>query len=60
MLFGMTILTPCRLWPTYASAHNNLGTQLSVPSEAEGHYRKAISINGQHANAHFNLGNLLR
>lgn len=56
----MIVLTLYRLWPTYASAHNNLGTQLSDLEEAESHYRKAIFINHQHANAHFNLGNLLR
>ena len=56
----LTSLTLSRLWPTYASAHNNLGTQLRDQSEAERHYRKAIFINDRHANAHFNLGVLLR
>ncbi|XP_076350107.1 protein O-mannosyl-transferase TMTC1-like isoform X3 [Tachypleus tridentatus] len=46
------------LWPDYASAHNNLGTLLSDPVEAEHHFKVAIAVNSYHARAYFNLANL--
>ncbi|XP_054260145.1 protein O-mannosyl-transferase TMTC1-like [Macrosteles quadrilineatus] len=49
-----------RLWPGYASAHNNLGTLMSSPSEAEGHFKSAITISPSHVNAHYNLGQVYR
>lgn len=48
-----------RLWPTYASAHNNLGT-LSVGDQAEQHFLAAIHAQPGHVNAHYNLGQLYR
>ena len=47
-----------RLWPSYASAYNNLGTIMSHPSHAEYFYRQAIQLNTNHAGAFFNLGAL--
>ncbi|XP_074034242.1 protein O-mannosyl-transferase TMTC1, partial [Leptinotarsa decemlineata] len=52
--------TALKLWPTYASAHNNLGILLSDASEAEGHFLAAIRYSEEHVNAHFNLGQLYR
>lgn len=49
-----------RLWPTYASAHNNLGTMLKDNYEAEKHFLAAIRYASKHVNAHFNLGQLYR
>ncbi|XP_050507114.1 protein O-mannosyl-transferase TMTC1-like [Diabrotica virgifera virgifera] len=48
------------LWPTYASAHNNLGTLLNNKSEAEEHFLSAINYSSDHINAHYNLGQLYR
>ncbi|XP_022243209.1 transmembrane and TPR repeat-containing protein 1-like [Limulus polyphemus] len=50
--------TALSLWPSHASAHNNLGTLLTDPIEAEYHFKAAISINPFHARAYFNLANL--
>ncbi|XP_025602566.1 protein O-mannosyl-transferase TMTC1-like isoform X2 [Athalia rosae] len=47
------------LWPTYASAHNNLGT-LTVGDQAEQHFLSAIHAQPGHVNAHYNLGQLYR
>ncbi|KAG8316828.1 hypothetical protein J6590_040078 [Homalodisca vitripennis] len=49
-----------RLWPTYASAHNNLGTLMSEPEVAEGHFLAAIRFSPGHVNAHYNLGQVYR
>ncbi|CAG9767800.1 unnamed protein product [Ceutorhynchus assimilis] len=49
-----------KLWPTYASAHNNLGTILENNYEAEKHFLAAIKYASNHVNAHFNLGQLYR
>ncbi|CAH1129689.1 unnamed protein product [Ceutorhynchus assimilis] len=49
-----------RLWPTYASAHNNLGTILNNKYEAEKHFLAAIKYASNHVNAYFNLGQLYR
>lgn len=49
-----------RLWPSYASAHNNLGTLLDSPEEAERHFLAAIRYSTEHINAHYNLGKLYR
>ncbi|KAJ8980601.1 hypothetical protein NQ317_010812 [Molorchus minor] len=49
-----------KLWPTYASAHNNLGTLLSDDREAEQHFLAAIKYSADHVNAHYNLGQLYR
>ncbi|KAJ3664558.1 hypothetical protein Zmor_000116 [Zophobas morio] len=49
-----------KLWPTYASAHNNLGTLLSDEQEAEQHFLAAIRYSADHVNAHYNLGQLYR
>lgn len=49
-----------RLWPTYASAHNNLGTLITNKGEAEKHFLLAIRYSGEHVNAHYNLGQLYR
>ncbi|XP_029040158.2 protein O-mannosyl-transferase TMTC1-like isoform X2 [Osmia bicornis bicornis] len=51
--------TLLRLWPTYASAHNNLGT-LTVGDQAEQHFLAAIHAQPGHVNAHYNLGQLYR
>ncbi|XP_049938787.1 protein O-mannosyl-transferase TMTC1-like [Schistocerca serialis cubense] len=48
-----------RLWPTYASAHNNLGTLLRA-DEAEAHFLAAIRHAPGHVHAHYNLGQLYR
>ncbi|XP_066592261.1 protein O-mannosyl-transferase TMTC1-like isoform X1 [Prorops nasuta] len=47
------------LWPTYASAHNNLGT-LTAGDQAEHHFLAAINAQPGHVNAHYNLGQLYR
>jgi len=47
-----------RLWPSHASAHNNLGTLLNDTEEAEAHFQEALRINPLHAHAFFNLANL--
>lgn len=49
-----------RLWPTYASAHNNLGTLITSEGEAEQHFLLAIKYSAEHVNAHYNLGQLYR
>lgn len=49
-----------RLWPSYASAHNNLGTLLSEAEDAEQHFMAAIRISPGHVNAHYNLGMVYR
>ncbi|CAK1577847.1 unnamed protein product [Parnassius mnemosyne] len=49
-----------RLWPTYSSAHNNVGTLLSGLENAEYHFLQAIKFNKHHANAHYNLGKLYK
>ncbi|CAG5019427.1 unnamed protein product [Parnassius apollo] len=49
-----------RLWPTYSSAHNNIGTLLSGSENAEYHFLQAIKFNKHHANAHYNLGKLYK
>ncbi|XP_034825291.2 protein O-mannosyl-transferase TMTC1-like [Maniola hyperantus] len=48
-----------RLWPTYASAHNNIGT-LASAENAEHHFLQAIKYNRHHVNAHYNLGKLYK
>ncbi|ODM99631.1 Transmembrane and TPR repeat-containing protein 1 [Orchesella cincta] len=48
--------TAIRLWPEYASAHNNLGTLLDDPIVAEHEFLRAIRGNHAHGGAHFNLG----
>lgn len=47
-----------RLWPTYASAHNNLGTLVNNFEVAERHFLSAIMYASSHVNAHFNLAQL--
>ncbi|XP_063380091.1 protein O-mannosyl-transferase TMTC1-like [Cydia fagiglandana] len=49
-----------RLWPTYASAHNNIGTILSNVDNAEHHFLQAIKHNWRHVNAHYNLAKLYK
>lgn len=49
-----------RLWPSYASAHNNLGTLLESVDAAEHHFQMAIRYSSEHINAHYNLGRLYR
>ncbi|XP_053677834.1 protein O-mannosyl-transferase TMTC1-like [Anopheles nili] len=49
-----------RLWPTYASAHNNIGTLMPQFATAEYHFREAIKYASEHINAHYNLGQLYR
>nr|CAI5822628.1 unnamed protein product [Callosobruchus analis] len=49
-----------RLWPSYASAHNNLGTLLNSSRAAEYHFLAAIRYSADHVNAHYNLGQLYR
>ncbi|CAK1551538.1 unnamed protein product [Leptosia nina] len=49
-----------RLWPTYASAHNNIGTLVAGPENAEYHFLQAIRYNKHHVNAHYNLGKLYK
>ncbi|CAG9860211.1 unnamed protein product [Phyllotreta striolata] len=53
-------LKALKLWPTYASAHNNLGTLLNDRQEAEEHFLLAIRYSIEHINAHYNLGRLYR
>nr|CAD7199728.1 unnamed protein product [Timema douglasi] len=48
------------LWPTYASAHNNLGTLMTGTDEAESHFLAAIRYSPNHVNAHYNLGQVYR
>ncbi|KAJ2950806.1 hypothetical protein O0L34_g9072 [Tuta absoluta] len=48
------------LWPTYASAHNNVGTLVSGAENAEHHFLQAIKFNKYHVNAHYNLGKLYK
>ncbi|XP_047004848.1 protein O-mannosyl-transferase TMTC1-like [Schistocerca americana] len=48
-----------RLWPDYASAHNNLGTLLAG-AEAEAHFLAAVGLAPAHVHAHYNLGQLYR
>ncbi|XP_065221750.1 protein O-mannosyl-transferase TMTC1-like [Planococcus citri] len=49
-----------RLWPTYASAYNNLGTLMKSPIQAESHFLSAIKYSPNHVNAHYNLGQVYR
>ncbi|KAF9411523.1 hypothetical protein HW555_009715, partial [Spodoptera exigua] len=49
-----------RLWPSYASAHNNIGTLVSGMENAEHHFLQAIKFNKYHVNAHYNLGKLYK
>ena len=46
-----------RLWPDYASAHNNLGTVLNDPNVSEHHFREALRLHPNHASALGNLAN---
>lgn len=50
----------CRLWPSYASAHNNLGTLVQAWGRAEHHFLQALRYNRDHVNAHYNLAKLYR
>lgn len=56
---GIILLVCFRLWPGYASAHNNLGT-LTIDDQAEYHFLAAINAQPGHVNAHYNLGRLYR
>ncbi|XP_045488096.1 protein O-mannosyl-transferase TMTC1-like [Pieris rapae] len=49
-----------RLWPSYASAHNNLGTLEVWSGRAEQHFLLALRYNARHLNAHYNLARLYR
>ncbi|XP_063823663.1 protein O-mannosyl-transferase TMTC1-like [Ostrinia nubilalis] len=49
-----------RLWPSYASAHNNIGTLVTGSDNAEQHFLQAIKFNKYHVNAHYNLGKLYK
>ncbi|XP_050544980.1 protein O-mannosyl-transferase TMTC1-like [Daktulosphaira vitifoliae] len=49
-----------RLWPSYASAHNNLGTLMERSRDAEHHFLAAIRFSPGHVNAHYNLGQVYR
>ncbi|KOB77947.1 Uncharacterized protein OBRU01_01878 [Operophtera brumata] len=49
-----------RLWPSYASAHNNMGTLISRLENAEYHFLQALKFNKYHVNAHYNLGKLYK
>ncbi|XP_075235053.1 protein O-mannosyl-transferase TMTC1-like [Lycorma delicatula] len=49
-----------RLWPSYASAHNNLGTLMPGAVDAEAHFLAAIRHSPGHVNAHYNLGQVYR
>ncbi|KAK7604611.1 hypothetical protein V9T40_005797 [Parthenolecanium corni] len=49
-----------RLWPSYASAYNNLGTLMSSPASAESHFLSAIKFSPSHVNAHYNLAQVYR
>ncbi|XP_068628016.1 protein O-mannosyl-transferase TMTC1-like [Battus philenor] len=48
------------LWPSYASAHNNLGTLVLASGRAEHHFLQALKYNRNHVNAHYNLAKLYR
>lgn len=49
------------LWPSYASAWNNLGTLIEDDIDSqEKHFLAAVHFSDQHINAHFNLGQLYR
>ena len=52
----------CRLWPTYALAHNNLAAVLGEesPKEAEQHLKLALRIDPGHANSLYNFAFILR
>lgn len=47
-----------RLWPDYASAHNNLALLLRNDTLAEIHLQRAVSIEPTHAGARLNLANI--
>jgi hypothetical protein len=47
-----------RLWPTYASAHNNLGTLLNNSKDAQDEFLEALRYHPGHVNALFNLASL--
>ncbi|KAE8753180.1 hypothetical protein FOCC_FOCC000103 [Frankliniella occidentalis] len=49
-----------RLWPSYASAHNNLGTLAPSADEAERFFLSAIHFQPAHVNAHYNLGHVYK
>ncbi|CAG9562866.1 unnamed protein product [Danaus chrysippus] len=49
-----------KLWPSYASAHNNLGTLVLASGRAEHHFLQALKYNKDHVNAHYNLAKLYR
>ncbi|CAK1577953.1 unnamed protein product [Parnassius mnemosyne] len=49
-----------KLWPSYASAHNNLGTLVVESGRAEHHFLQALKYNRDHVNAHYNLAKLYR
>ena len=49
-----------KLWPSYASAWNNLGTLIDDFDAQESHFLTAIYFSNEHINAHFNLGQLYR
>ncbi|KAJ2938803.1 hypothetical protein O0L34_g18425 [Tuta absoluta] len=49
-----------KLWPSYASAHNNLGTLVVATGRAEHHFLQALKYNRDHVNAHYNLAKLYR
>ncbi|CAH2063913.1 unnamed protein product, partial [Iphiclides podalirius] len=49
-----------KLWPSYASAHNNLGTLMLASGRAEHHFLQALKYNRDHVNAHYNLAKLYR
>ncbi|CAG0883981.1 unnamed protein product [Darwinula stevensoni] len=49
-----------RLWPSYASAHNNLATLLENETQAEFHYILALKYHPDHPNALINLSRLKR
>ncbi|KAK6625672.1 hypothetical protein RUM43_005971 [Polyplax serrata] len=49
-----------RLWPAYASAHNNLGAIMNRPEDAEQHFLAAIRYSPHHVNAYYNLGQVYR
>ncbi|XP_049865069.1 protein O-mannosyl-transferase TMTC1-like [Pectinophora gossypiella] len=49
-----------KLWPSYASAHNNLGTLVVASGRAEHHFLQALKYNRDHVNAHYNLAKLYR
>ncbi|XP_065578857.1 protein O-mannosyl-transferase TMTC1-like isoform X2 [Artemia franciscana] len=49
-----------RLWPSYASAHNNLGTLLIDFKAAKYHFESALRKHPKHTNALYNLASLER